>query len=125
MTFLRISNANETELKAFIHNRQLAQNPYNKRNEAAALVYLAFEVDKLKKRYPLTLKQNKRNLKNFPKYSNESFASKLVIGEKTIINALLNFAQTALGVVLLNNRVLNRHLKNNINGYILTLQTMH
>jgi hypothetical protein len=124
MNFLRISNANESELKAFIHNPQLAQNPYNKRNEAAALSYLAFEADKLQESYPLTLKQNKRNVKKFAKYSNESFATKLVIGEKNIINALLNFTQTALAVLLLNNRVLNRHLKNNINGYILTLQTM-
>ena len=68
--------------------------------------------------------ENKRNIKKFSKYSNESFATQLVIGEKNIINALLNFTQTALGVLLLNNRVLNRHLKNNINGYILTLQTM-
>ena len=125
MTFLRISNANESELKAFIHNRQLAQNPYNKRNEAAALVYLALEIEKIKKQYMLTLSQNKRNLNKYPKYSNESFATKLVIGEKNILNDILKFTKLALGVLLLNNRVLNRHLKNNINGYMLTLQTIH
>ncbi len=125
LTFLRISNANESELKAFIHNRQLAQNPYNKRNEAAALVYLAIEIEKIKKQYMLTLSQNKRNLKKYPKYSNESFATKLVIGEKNILNDILKFTKLALGVLLLNNRVLNRHLKNNINGYMLTLQTIH
>ena len=69
--------------------------------------------------------KNKRNLKKYPKYSNESFATKLVIGEKTILNDILKFTKLALGVLLLNNRVLNRHLKNNINGYMLTLQTIH
>jgi len=125
MTFLRISNANESELNDFIRNRNYAQNPYNKRNEAAALAYLALQIQQIIKSYPLSLKQNKRNLKKFPKYSNESFATKLVIGEKNILNDILNFTKTALGVLLLNNRVLNRHLKNNINGYILTLQTIH
>ncbi len=125
MTFLRISNANESELKAFIHNRQLAQNPYNKRNEAAALSYLALEIEKIKNQYSLTLSQNKRNLKHFPKYSNENFATKLVIGEKNILNDILKFTKIALSVLLLKNRVLNRHLKNNINGYILTLQSIH
>ena len=125
MTFLRISNANESELNSFIRNRNYAQNPYNKRNEAAALAYLALQIQQILKSYPLSLKQNKRNLKKFPKYSNESFATKLVIGEKNILNDILNFTKTALGVLLLNNRVLNRHLKNNINGYILTLQTIH
>jgi len=46
------------------------------------------------------------------------------------LNSLLerriyDFTRTALGVLLLNNRVLNRHLKNNINGYMLTLDTIH
>ena len=125
MTFLRIANANESELHDFIKNRHLAQNPYNKRNEAAALAYLALAIEKIKRMYSLSLKQNKRNLKKFPKYSNESFATKLVIGEKNILNDILDFTRTALGVLLLNNRVLNRHLKNNINGYMLTLDTIH
>ena len=89
------------------------------------MAYLALQIQQILKSYPLSLKQNKRNLKKFPKYSNESFATKLVIGEKNILNDILNFTKTALGVLLLNNRVLNRHLKNNINGYILTLQTIH
>jgi len=125
MTFLRIANANEAELHDFIKNRHLAQNPYNKRNEAAALAYLALEIEKNKRMYSLSLKQNKRNLKKFPKYSNESFATKLVIGEKKILNDILDFTRTAHGVLLLNNRVLNRHLKNKINGYMLTLDTIH
>ncbi len=61
MTFLRIANANEAELHDFIKNRHLAQNPYNKRNEAAALAYLALEIEKIKRTYSLSLKQNKRN----------------------------------------------------------------
>ena len=109
----------------FLKSRHLAQNPYNKRNEAAALAYLALEIEKIKRMYSSSLKQNKRNLKKFPKYSNENFATKLVIGEKKILNDIIDFTKTALGVLLLNNRVLNRHLKNNINGYMLTLDTIH
>jgi len=39
-----------------LKNRHLAQNPYNKRNEAAALAYLAIEIKKIKRLYPLNLK---------------------------------------------------------------------
>ena len=44
--FKLISNDTETELAAFIQNRQLSQNPYSKRNEAAALSYLAYKINK-------------------------------------------------------------------------------
>jgi len=124
MTFLRIANANETELSAFIQNRQLSQNPYSKRNEAAALSFLAFEINKLLNTYSLSFSQNKKNLKKFPTHSNENFATILVMGEKKIMKELLAFIKLALGVLLLNNRVSTRQLKNNVKGYILTLQTI-
>jgi len=124
MTFLRIANANETELSAFIQNRQLSQNPYSKRNEAAALAYLAFKINELLNTYSLSFSQNKTHLKNFPTHSNESFATILVIGEKKIMKELLAFIKLALGVLLLNNRVSTRQLKNNAKGYMLTLQTI-
>ena len=124
MTFLRIANANETELSAFIQNRQLSQNPYSKRNEAAALSYLAFKINKLLNTYSLSFSQNKKNLKKFPTHSNESFATILVMGEKKIMKELLAFIKLALGVLLLNNRVSTRQLKNNVKGYMLTLQTI-
>jgi hypothetical protein len=124
MTFLRIANANENELVSFIQNRQLSQNPYSKRNEAAALSYLAFKINKLLNTYSLSLNQNKKNLKKFPTYSNEKFATILVMGEKKIIKELLAFIKLALGILLLNNRVSTRQLKNNMKGYILTLQTI-
>ena len=124
MTFLRISNANETELSAFIQNRQLSQNPYSKRNEAAALSYLAYKINKLLKTYSLSFSQTKTNLKKFTAYSNKSFATILVMGEKKIMKELLAFIKLALGVLLLNNRVSTRQLKNNVRGYILTLRTI-
>ena len=124
MTFLRISNANETELAAFIQNRQLSQNPYSKRNEAAALSYLSYKINKLLNTYSLSFSQNKANLKKFTPYSNKSFATILVMGEKTIMKELLSFIKLALGILLLNNRVSTRQLKNNMRGYILTLQTI-
>ena len=124
MTFLRIANANETELTAFIQNRQLSQNPYSIRNEAAALSYLAFKINTLLNTYSLSFSQNKKNLKKFPTYSNEKFATILVIGEKKIMKELLAFIKLALGILLLNNRVSTRQLKNNMKGYILTLQTI-
>ena len=124
MTFLRIANANETELSAFIQNRQLSQNPYSKRNEAAALSHLAFKINKLLNTYSLSFSQNKTNLKKFPTHSNDSFATILVIGEKKIMKELLAFIKLALGVLLLNNRVSTRQLKNNVKGYMLTLQTI-
>jgi len=125
MTFLRISNANERELQAFLQNRQLSQNPYSKRNEAAALSYLSFKINELLNTYSLSFSQNKKNLKKFPTHSNESFATILVLGEKKIMRELLAFTKLALGVLLLNNRVSTRQLKNNIKGYMLTLQTTH
>ena len=125
MNFLRIANSNEQELNAFINNPQLAQNPFNKRNEAAALSYLSLKVKELLNSYPLTLKQNKKNLKNLSIYSNASFATKLVMGEKKIIHEILEFTKIGLKILLLNPRSSPRHLKNNINGYILTLQSMH
>uniref|UniRef100_A0A6C0ENW9 SET domain-containing protein n=1 Tax=viral metagenome TaxID=1070528 RepID=A0A6C0ENW9_9ZZZZ len=125
MTFLRISNANETELAAFIQNRQLSQNPYSKRNEAAALSYLAYKINKLLNTYSLSFSQNKANLKKFTPYSNKSFATILVMGEKIIMKELLAFIKLALGILLLNNRVSTRQLKNNVRGYILTLRTIH
>jgi hypothetical protein len=124
MTFLRITNANETELAAFIQNRQLSQNPYSKRNEAAALSYLAYKINKLVNTYSLSFSQNKTNLKKFTPYSNKNFATILVMGEKKIMKELLAFIKLALGVLLLNNRVSTRQLKNNVKGYILTLQTI-
>mgnify|MGYP000600773328 FL=1 len=124
MTFLRIANANETELSAFIQNRQLSQNPYSKRNEAAALSFLAFEINKLLNTYSLSFSQNKKNLKKFPTHSNENFATILVMGEKKIMKELLAFIKLALGILLLNNRVSTRQLKNNVKGYILTLRTI-
>ena len=124
MNFLRITNANETELSTFIQNRQLSQNPYSKRNEAAALSYLAFKINKLLNTYSMSFSQNKKNLKKFPTHSNESFAIILVMGEKKIMKELLDFIKLALGVLLLNNRVSTRQLKNNVKGYIITLQTI-
>jgi hypothetical protein len=124
MTFLRITNANEHELVAFIQNRQLSQNIYSKRNEAAALSYLAFKINKLLNTYSMSFSQNKKNLKKFPTHSNESFAIILVMGEKKIMKELLDFIKLALGVLLLNNRVSTRQLKNNVKGYIITLQTI-
>jgi len=47
------------------------------------------------------------------------------MGEKKIMKELLAFIKLALGVLLLNNRVSTRQLKNNMKGYILTLQTIH
>jgi hypothetical protein len=123
MSFLRISNANETELQAFIQNRQLSQNPYSKRNEAAALSYLSFKVKEILETYSLSLNQNKKNLKKLPQYSNKSFATILVMGEKKIMYELLAFAKLALGI-LLGNRSSSRQLKNNVKGYMLTLQTI-
>ena len=124
MTFLRISNANEMELKAFLQNRQLMQNPYSQRNEAAALSYLSFKINELLNTYSLSFGQNKKNLKKMPKYSNKSFATILVMGEKKIIHDLLAFAKLALGILLLNYRASPRQLKNNVEGYILTLHTI-
>ena len=74
--------------------------------------------------YSLSFSQNKKNLKKFPTHSNESFATILVIGEKKIMKELLAFIKLALGVLLLNNRVSTRQLKNNVKGYMLTLQTI-
>ena len=124
MTFLRISNANESELISFTKNRQLAQNPYSKRNEAAALSNLSFKVKQILNAYSLSLSQNKKNMKKFTQYSNKSFATILVMGEKKIIHEILAFAKLALGILLLNNRVSSRHLKNNIKGYMITLQAI-
>ena len=75
--------------------------------------------------YSLSFSQNKKNLKKFPTHSNENFATILVMGEKKIMKELLAFIKLALGVLLLNNRVSTRQLKNNVKGYILTLQTIH
>jgi hypothetical protein len=124
MNFLRISNANEQELLAFSKNPQLAQNPYSKRNEAAALSYLALKIHDLMSTYPLSLAQNKKNLKTMPEFSNKSFATILVMGEKKIMCELLKFTKMTLGILLMNNRVSHRHLKNSTNGYILTLQSI-
>jgi len=103
---------------------QLSQNPYSKRNEAAALSYLAYKINKLVNTYSLSFSQNKANLKKFTPYSNKSFATILVMGEKKIMKELLAFIKLALGVLLLNNRVSTRQLKNNVRGYILTLRTI-
>ena len=124
MQFLRVSNANETELQDFIKNRQLTQNIYNKRNEAAALSDLGLKIKQLLDSYPLSYKQNKSNLRKLPEYSNASFATLVVMGEKKIMHELLAFIKIALGILLLSKRVSSRQLKNNANGYMITLQTL-
>ncbi len=124
LTFLRIANANETELRAFLNNKSLSQNPYNKRNESAALSNLSLVISRMINGYSISYNQNKRNLKNFPLYSNKSFATMIVINEKKIMQEILAFTKQSLGVLLLDKRISTRKLQNNIKGYMITLQTI-
>ena len=125
LTFLRIANANESELFAFLHNKLLPQNPYNKRNEAAALSDLSLKISELLNSYLIPFTQNKKNLKILPAYSNKSFATMIVINEKRIMQEILEFTKRALEVLLFDKRISTRKLKDNIKGYMITLQTIH
>uniref|UniRef100_A0A6C0C321 SET domain-containing protein n=1 Tax=viral metagenome TaxID=1070528 RepID=A0A6C0C321_9ZZZZ len=124
LTFLRIANANETELYGFLNNKLLSQNPYSKRNEAAALSDLSLTVSRLANSYSIPLKKNKQCFKKLPPYSNKSFATMIVMNEKKIMQEILAFTKQALGVILCNNRVSARKLENNIKGYMITLQNI-
>ena len=74
--------------------------------------------------YRLSIKENKENLKYLKPYSNAAFATKLVIGEKEILQNILHFCKLSLEVLLFKRRFSPRKLKNNMNGYILLLNDM-
>ena len=64
MRFLRISNANKKELEIIKEKLNIALNPINKRNECAALSYLALHATRELNKYPLSIHQNKANITN-------------------------------------------------------------
>jgi histone-lysine N-methyltransferase SETD3 len=125
MRFLRISNANRKELEIIKEKLNIALNPINKRNECAALSYLALHATHELNKYPLSIHQNKANLRRLKSYSNASFATKLVIGEKEILTNIIEFSKMSLEVLLFKRRFSPRKLKNNMKGYILLLNDMN
>ena len=124
LRFLRIANANKKELLFIEEHKNVERNPLNKRNEIAALTHLAMHIKTIMHNYPLSIKENKENLKYLKPYSNASFATKLVIGEKEILQNILHFCKLSLEVLLFKRRFSPRKLKNNMNGYILLLNDM-
>ena len=123
--FIRILNANEYELAAFIHSPQLAHKPYNKRNEAAALAFLGLYIYELLQSYPLTLQQNVKNIRTVSTYSNNYFAIRLIIGEKELLKQVLGFTKQGIGLLLYGRRFSLRTVKKGIKIYLQQLKAIN
>ena len=122
MYYLRIANANSEELQQFLDNPELARQPFNRRNEMAALAFLGWAARKKQETYPTSLRQNIRSLKQMKPYSNKTFATRLVIGEKEVIQFLTDLVELGLSTLVHGKRSSSRNTERTTNNYITKLR---